>query len=329
MRASRLIVKYKNKDISDDISKSLLSCSYNDNENGKSDDIEIVLENRQNLWNTKNYPEKGSKISCGLELLNWSKYNDTINVEWGSFIIDELIFSSNGTFTIKAVSESCSGSFMTEKKFRNWESITLKQVCETLAKENNLQLIWKPKNNYKHKMLYQIGKTDAEFIMEQCNRSIGFKTKVTNDKIIIYEDSITETGLKISCKNMAAYSFKAKTFGTYSKAVVKYYNAETGEVIEYQAVDETIKNNNVLIIEEEAKTSEDASRIAKSRLMNANSKEITADISIMGNPSLWSGYELTICDAGVYDGKYVIDKVTHTISGSSGYVTNFTCYMRR
>ena len=137
-RISNLNITYKGKDISKDISASLINFTYTDNEQGKADEIELLLENKKGLWSGSWYPEKGSVIEAGLKLYDWNKMGEIINVKWGRFTIDELTLSSAGTFLMKAISEKCAGAFSTEKKCRTFENITLKDMVTKIADENNI-----------------------------------------------------------------------------------------------------------------------------------------------------------------------------------------------
>lgn len=327
-RTAALSVIYKGKDISKDISSSLINFTYTDNEQGKADEIELLLENKKGLWSGSWYPEKGSVIEAGLKLYDWNKMGEIINVKWGRFTIDELTLSSAGTFSMKAISEKCAGAFSTEKKCRTFENITLKDMVTKIADENNMQLVYKAQKNTKYTKLYQLYYTDSSFIFMQCDKA-GHKCKISDDKIIVYDTSIKNTGIKLKPSNVSAYEFKGKTFGTYKAAEVKYFNAESGEVVTYRAEDANIKNDSVLIIDEHAESSEEAKIIAESELKKANDKEITGSVSLMGNPEIWTASEIDIADVGVFSGTYIIEKVTHSISNSSGYTTSFDCYMKR
>lgn len=327
-RTAALSVTYKGKDISKDISASLINFTYTDNEQGKADEIELLLENKKGLWSGSWYPEKGSVIETGLKLYDWNKMGEIINVKWGRFTIDELTLSSAGTFSMKAISEKCAGAFSTEKKCRTFENITLKDMVTKIADENNMQLVYKAQKNTKYTKLYQLYYTDSSFIFIQADKA-GHKCKISDDKIIIYDNSIKNTGIKLKPSNVSAYEFKAKTFGTYKAAEVKYFNVESGEVVTYRAEDTNIKNDSVLIIEEHAESSEEAKSIAESELKKANNKEITGSVSLMGNPEIWTASEIDIADVGVFSGTYIIEKVTHSISNSQGYTTSFDCYLKR
>lgn len=327
-RTAALSVTYKGKDISKDISASLISFTYTDNEQGKADEIELLLENKKGLWSGSWYPEKGSVIEAGLKLYDWNKMGEIINVKWGRFTIDELTLSSAGTFSIKAISEKCAGAFFNELRCRTFENITLKEMCEKIASENNMGLIYKAKNNIKYSRVYQLYYSDASFLFMQADKA-GHKCKISDDKIIIYDNSIKNTGIKLKPSNVSAYEFKAKTFGTYKAAEVKYFNVESGEVVTYRAEDTNIKNDSVLIIEEHAESSEEAKSIAEAELKKANDKEITGSVSLMGNPEIFTGCQLEISDVGVFAGTYIVEKVTHSISNSAGYTTSFECYLQR
>lgn len=327
-RISSLNIIYKGKDISKDISASLISFTFTDNEEGKADEIELLLENKKGLWSSSHYPEKGSVVEIGLVLYDWYKMGEVIKVNWGRFTIDELASSSAGIFSMKAISEKCAGAFFVEKRCRTFENISFKEMCEKITSENNMSLIYKAKNNIKYTKLYQLYSSDASFLLLQAYKA-GTKAKIVDDKLIIYDISIKNTGIKLSPENVKSYEFKSKTFGTYSACEVKYFNTETGEVVTYRAEDENIKNDSVLVIEEYAENTEQAKNLAEAELKKANDKEITGSVVLMGNPEIWTASEIDIDEVGVFSGTYIVEKVTHSISNSAGYVTSFECYLKR
>lgn len=323
---SILNVKYNGKDISEDISKSLLSFSYNDNEQGSVDDIEIVLENKNKNWTTNYYPDKGSSLEVSLKLYNWYKLG-SLSVYFGKFVIDELSADSNGTFTIKAIASSCERAFKNDKKMKTWENVTLRDIASQIASSNNLQLNWKPGAGQVFKCIYQIEQTDAEFLFDKCNRDAGFKLKIADEKLIIYEDTIGDSGLKLKPNELLSWNFKSRSFSLYSKAEIKYINPKNNELVTYTCEDNKVKNGNTLYINEAAENEELASMQAKSALKRANEREITASITLIGNPNIWTGYTITLEDFGVFDGTYLIDSVKHTKDNSSGYVTSFEAHL--
>jgi hypothetical protein len=58
---------------------------------------------------------------------------------------------------------------------------------------------------------------------------------------------------------------------------------------------------------------------AAAALRNQNKNEWQCDLTIIGNTRIVSGVTFMVEGFGVFDGKYIADNVTHSISG--GYTT--------
>ena len=65
----KFTVLYNNKNITADISKHMLSLTYNDKTEGESDEIEIEVEDVDLKWQNSWYPEKGAKLTVTIENL--------------------------------------------------------------------------------------------------------------------------------------------------------------------------------------------------------------------------------------------------------------------
>jgi phage protein D len=84
----KLKVTYNGVDITEDITRYLLSATYVDNDEGESDNIEITVEDVDGLWKNGWYPTKGAKLgfSIGYE-------SDDLLVDHGEFEIDEILLT--------------------------------------------------------------------------------------------------------------------------------------------------------------------------------------------------------------------------------------------
>jgi hypothetical protein len=58
-----------------------------------------------------------------------------------------------------------------------------------------------------------------------------------------------------------------------------------------------------------------AKQQAKTALRNQNKSEWQCDITIIGNTRMMSGVTFIIEGFGIYDGKYIANSVTHSLSG--------------
>lgn len=85
--------------------------------------------------------------------------------------------------------------------------------------------------------------------------------------------------------------------------------------------------SNVLEINQRVESQADAERLAKKKLAAANKREVTASIKLLGDIRFSATQNIELEDFGAFDGKYTIEKVTHSISGSGGFVTTLDLHM--
>ena len=110
MNARRTAVRltFAGVDISTDINKHLLSLTYTDNEEDKTDDLQLSLDDREGVWlgNWLNTPgaSKGVEISAVIVQKNWESNGKDRVLDCGVFEIDTVDGSGPpAKATIKAV----------------------------------------------------------------------------------------------------------------------------------------------------------------------------------------------------------------------------------
>ena len=81
-----------------------------------------------------------------------------------------------------------------------------------------------------------------------------------------------------------------------------------------------------LHINEKAENEGEAIRIAKAKVNAENEKAVTVSFGAMGDPNIVATCNIEIHGMGRIDGKYFVDKVTHNVSGGSGYTLNVSAY---
>lgn len=129
MDAKQTTVKviYDSTDISEDISKSLISVSYTDHVTGKADEIEIKLEDTNGLFSNSWYPNKGSRLSIYID-----------EVPCGIFSIDEVNISGPpDVVTWRGISALITNKTRT-KKSKGYEGTSLLQIAQDIAKNHDL-----------------------------------------------------------------------------------------------------------------------------------------------------------------------------------------------
>lgn len=118
---------YDNIDISKDISDSLISLTYSDHVSGKSDEVEIKLEDTQGLYSNSWYPQKGSTLQVFID-----------NCNCGTFSIDEInISGSPDVVTWRGISSLITKKMRTANS-KGYEKTTLLQIAQDIAKNHDL-----------------------------------------------------------------------------------------------------------------------------------------------------------------------------------------------
>lgn len=124
---AKIKLLYDSQDISEDISKSVISINYTDHIKGKSDEIEIILEDTNGLYSNDWYPNKGSKLTLSI--------ND---VECGVFSIDEININVNpDTVTWRGISTHITSKLRT-KNSKAFEGKSLLKIAQEIANNHDL-----------------------------------------------------------------------------------------------------------------------------------------------------------------------------------------------
>jgi hypothetical protein len=116
----------------------------------------------------------------------------------------------------------------------------------------------------------------------------------------------------------AEYQCTLKIAGTYTGGELTFTTNKGKELKATIGAGPRILKANV-----SASTAEEAKQKLTAAIEDANHGETTLSFSTMGNPTLVSGQCITISGLGIADGKYYLNKVTHTVGAA--YTTAFEC----
>lgn len=328
-RRAYMQLLYNGKDISEDISKDLISATWADKSSKESDDLSIKLHNTHGLWSGAWLPSKGTKIKATIITENWSGEEGIKKLPCGTFEIDEIIVSSSPSAQaeIKAVSVPITSNARGQSRTRAWESIKLSRLAQDIAGNAGLEFIFDTKCDPEYQREDQIQESDLGFLQGLCNDA-GLALKVSHDKLIIFDEAeYAKNGavLTLTPKDLTSWKIKSKSAGTYGKARVKYHDPETNEDIEAEIdgelakLGEDDKNGRVLELNQRCKSAGEAEFLAKKSLCEANKKEVEISISMPGTISVVAGVNINMSGFGAFDGKYSVTCAAHTIGG--GYIS--------
>lgn len=319
-------ITYMGVNITQDIAPYLKAFTFNDNE-GKSDDIQIELEDRERKWQGPWLPKKGDKISASILLRNWYKEGEDVTLKCGTFYVDDVSFKGPpDTVNIKALSVPFTKGGKDTEKTRAWENTTLQNILSEVAASAGLSLVYDaPKFTYDR--VEQDKKTDLAFAKNMAKRE-GLATKVTSDQLIIYDELTYESKSPIGKltrgeDNIKSYDFKETAAEEqYAKVEISYFDGKTKKLIKYTYAVPGVKEGPTLKINKRAKNIDEAKRWAQKEARNKNKGSKSGKITLKGNEKMVQGVTVTVANFGAFDAKYLIETSSHKVTG--GYTTDIS-----
>ena len=244
-RNIRVIVIFNKVDISDEIAHSISSLNYTDNSKNAIDDLEIELENLDYRWFKEWYPDENAQLLVGI---HEELENETNFLDLGTFYVDEPTFEDH-KLTLKCLALPLDQNIRDQKNSVAWERITLKELVTQIANKHEMNAELYAENVF-FERLDQNKETDLAFI-NRVVKEIGLNMKVSDDKIIIFDDEEMEKNdtveiFNINDERIRSFSLKKKNKEIYDKVEVSYYDADKKKIIrEIITKEELEKRNNV------------------------------------------------------------------------------------
>lgn len=317
-------VEYSGKNITADVSKDLVSFSFTDNESGTADDIDITLKNEHGRWSDQWMPTLGDKMKL---TIHQQGRGAGFSLPCGTFTLDSFVDSdSNGaTVSFKGQSIPTKNGIKTTTKSRSWEQVKLSEIAGDIALEAGLRLTYATVVDPLYDVKSQTNMTNISFLNKICKEE-ALNLKVTDEQIVIFDPQEMDKKSPIKTfvrgfDKITGRSFTTQNHDTYSESTVEYDNPKTGKKESYTEKSDRIKDSKKLNTVTRAKSKAEAQRLAKAKLYEANSKETTGSMTVVGDTRLVAGEIIELIGFGKFDGTYKISKVTHII-GSGGYTSS-------
>lgn len=254
-RNIRVIVIFNKVDISDEIAHSISSLNYTDNSKNAIDDLEIELENLDYRWLKEWYPDENAQLLVGI---HEELENETNFLDLGTFYVDEPTFEDQ-KLTLKCLALPLDQNIRDQRNSVAWERVTLKELVMQIANKHEMNAELYAENVF-FERLDQNKETDLAFI-NRVVKEIGLNMKVSDDKIIIFDDEEMEKNDTIEVFNIKDYrirsfSLKKKNKEIYDKVEVSYYDPDKKKVVkEIITKEELDKRNEVTTGDSEEKES--------------------------------------------------------------------------
>ena len=345
-RHSRVQLAIEGVDISDTINKDLISLRYTDSEEDEADDLQITLHDREGRWmtawlddaliaqlNTDANVQKttGLAIAASIICINWTKPGEMMKLDCGRFALDSISAAGPpATVTIKAVSLPDKSGIRTTKCSKSWEYYKLSGVGKEIATRAGMGYIFDSGYDPSFAQKEQNEQTDIAFLKRLCNDA-GCSLKISHGKVIIFDQSKYENHAAVATINKgdgsySRYDLRSSQSDTkYTNCIVRYLSPSTGELIEGEARAEDYKEDGdqraLVVSSQRVSSAGEAQTLADKLLRMKNKFEKSGRFTLIGNPSLVASEVLQLAGWGAFNGRYVIKRTTHSVSGG-GYTTD-------
>lgn len=307
---------YENKDITRDVAPYVLSIHYDDKESGESDEIQIVFEDSEKLWQSSWIPSKGDRLRLYLG------YEGEKLLNCGVFEIDEIELDiPPDTLTVKAVATNIKKALRQNNSVA-YENKTLKQIAQEVAQRHNLKLVGEI-DDIKVERITQNQEHDLTFL-KRLAEEYGYIFKITEDSLVFYKTQKIR-GAKstriLYRSDFSKITLRENTSQQFKAVSVSYHNPKTGKVTRTSVKNNQAVRGDTLKIDTRCENKEQAILKAKTALEKGTSA-IEGSFEMSGRPDIVSGLNAELKELAHFSGKYHIVTAKHSFDRSSGYKTS-------
>lgn len=328
-RRTHVVLLYNNKDITEDVSRDLISFSWTDKSSKEADDLTIKLHNVHGLWCGDWQAAKGAKLTAEIVHTNWNGEDGENRLPCGTFEIDETTVSGPPSeVAIKGISVPITSKARGQAKTRAWDNVRLSQIASDVAGNAGLDLIFELAKDPLYQREDQLEEADLSFLQGLATEA-GASLKVSHDKLILFDEKEYEkkpSVLTLDVSDLTRWSLQNKSSSVYRSCKVKYHDPETDEDIEHEEDADLAnlsgedQNGRTLSLNQRCKNLAEAEELAKNTLHDANKYEVSGKLDAPGDLRVVAGVNIELTGVGRYSGKYVVDTVVHTVDSRGGHV---------
>lgn len=312
------LLLYAHKDITAAIEPYVTKVTYTDELHGKADELELEIDDTDGRWRNEWAPGKGDALS-----LKFGYEGEPLQPA-GGFQIDELEHKGPpDMLVLKALAAGITPSLRT-KRSTAFEGQSLAQMAGQIAERNGLQVEGSIAD-IRLGRVTQDRERDLAFL-KRVGEEFGHVFTVRDSKLVFHQVADLKSRpsvLRIERTMVTSYSLKSPTKGKVKAAHVTYHDPDTRQVIEHQAEAPDAPTGDVLRLQSRSPDQATAKARADAALEKANrGMGGEGTITLPGDPRLAAGARVELAGFGYLDKLYLIEKATHTMDRSAGFVTS-------
>lgn len=328
-RKVSLKLTYNAENATGDFSTKLESFSYVDIASGEADTLSLTVNNQFGQW-TKNYmPGDGDYVEASIVVENWNGQGDNRALRCGRFELDG--FKATGfpeIAEIGGISIPIRTDFNVTKKDRHFGKTSTKSILSDLCSRAGISLVYEAED-YPIGEIVQSGRSDLEFAFLVC-KDHSLAMKLYSSKMVVYDQSCYEekgAAYTIHKSEMQTYSYSHQKSKLYDSVQIQYTNPKNDETLTYFYTVPGSSAKRTLFINEQVDTYQEAEVVAKSRLLENIRSAISLTIRVKGDIKHMATRNVMVSGLGKVDGKYFIERVTHSKSAKGAYTCNIRMHL--
>lgn len=312
-RKTTVAVSYNGRNIDDRLSGILNSFEYTDVASGESDQLSLIVNDRDRKWIREWFPQKGDIIQASIVMDNWKRDGEIQMLDCGSFSVDDFSFSGTPIkLDLGALALPMASGFKETKKTRTYEETTLENIGKSIAKQAGIKLYYEAPDVPIEKV-EQSEEDDCTFY-NKIVKLYGFAMKIYKNKIVVFSEAAYEKKNPVATlkeKDIEPrWSWNSTLVKTYTGARYEYTNNDKNKTFFVEAGG----GSRILKVTDPAGSLEEAQRITLAKLNDANKNDTTMSVTIT-EPDREIIATDCICIKGLgnLDGKYYVEKVIWSI----------------
>lgn len=321
-RKVSLLLSYNGLNATGCFSEKAEAFAYTDIASGEADTIALTVNNRNGQWLDGYMPEDGDYVDASIAVENWCDQGDNRTLHCGKFDIDD--FSASGypeTARIGGITIPVRTNFNVTLKHRQFSHTSTKTILSDICSEAGMALSYESED-YPIEEVEQSGRTDMEFAFSVC-RDHNLAMKLYNSRMVVYDQTDYErkdASYTIYKSDMQTYSFSQKKSVLYDSVQIQYADPDRDDTLTYSYTVPGSSGMRTLYINQQADTYRDAEIIAKSRLLENIRGAVSLTVKVKGDTRHIAARNILVSGMGKADGKYFIDRVTHSKNAKGVYV---------
>lgn len=347
------MIEYEDKDISTELQPYIQSFSYNDNSKNEIDDIELTLENTDGRWFYEWFPDEGAKLTVSIVKKRWSDELIEETMPCGNFFIDQIDLApgtislkalaiplGNLKNQVNSVAWEKISLQDIATDISNKHSVTLEYYVDN-------EIRYERVDQDKEADLVFLNRICVEEGLAL--KATASKIIIYDEEKFEKNEEVLELSRLLDVKMIKDYKFSRTNKEIYDKVEVSYYDPTTKKLIRevltkeqlekrkeaednkeknqkkpvasrrQQKKDENLqkkedkKNNGKTLKINSTAKGRDNRKKAEKALEKENKEKETAGLTLVGDFNLLAGQNIVLKDFGHFDGKYAIEKATHTL----------------